>query len=71
MARKGGGLTVITAEHPIQGTLRAAIDPDARFITPRVTELKFAALLVPCSTLAEAQAALIQAGATLPKDRVR
>jgi hypothetical protein len=56
---------IISGEHPMLGTLYAAVDPEARYVQPKVSELRFAAMLTPYRSAAEAEAALIEAGASL------
>jgi hypothetical protein len=47
-----------------RGTLYAAVDPTARFVTPAVKEMRFASLLSPFADEAAARAALEAAGAS-------
>lgn len=54
---------VIEGKRPDGSKLFASIDPAARYVTSRVAEIRFAALLTPFPALAEAQAALLDAGA--------
>ena len=58
--------TIISGEHDTLGRLFAAVDPAARYVQPKVSELRFAALLTPFKSVAEAEAALVEAGASLP-----
>lgn len=58
--------SLIAGRHPTLGVLYAAVDPEARYVQPKVSELRFAALLTPFRSEAEAEAALIEAGASLP-----
>lgn len=60
------GSPIISGEHPSLGKLYAAVDPSARYISPKVQELRFAALLTPFKTEADAVSALIEAGALVP-----
>lgn len=57
---------IISGEHPIHGTLYAAVDPAARYCSSKVSEMRFAALLTPFKSAAEAKTALIEAGASGP-----
>jgi hypothetical protein len=54
---------VLLGEHPVRGKLYAGIDPSARYVTPEVKELRFAALLSPFGDVTTARAALEAAGA--------
>lgn len=58
--------SLIVGDHPTLGTLYAAIDSNARYVQPKVAGLRFAAMLTPFKNEAEAEAALLEAGATLP-----
>lgn len=58
--------SIITGEHPALGTLHAAVDPAAAYVQGKVSELRFACLLSPFKTEADAEAALVAAGAVLP-----
>jgi hypothetical protein len=57
--------SIISGKHNALGTLFAAVDPSARYVQPKVAELRFAALLTPFNTVAEAEAALSEAGASV------
>ena len=59
--------SIITGEHPTLGTLHAAVDPAAAYVEGKVSELRFACLLSPYRTVADAEAALVAAGAVLPE----
>jgi hypothetical protein len=60
----------VTATHPTQGTLWAAIDPNAHHLTGQVADRRFSAFLAPFMTHAEAEAALHAAGAVVVKPTV-
>ena len=57
---------MIVADHPKRGALFAAVDPAARYVTGGVAEMRFAALLTPFTSVAEAEEALTEAGVSLP-----
>lgn len=57
---------ILEGEHPALGKLFAAVDPHARYVQPKVSELRFAAMLMPFKSEAEATAALEAAGASIP-----
>lgn len=57
---------IITGAHPTLGTLYAAVDPEVTYLQSRVAELRFASLITPFKSIAEAKAALIEAGANVP-----
>jgi hypothetical protein len=54
----------LVGKHPQQGILWAAIDPNVRYLEPRITETRFAAYLAPFTDVEAARQALIAAGAT-------
>lgn len=56
---------VVTAEHPETGRLYAAVDPAVRFVEGGVRDSRFAARLAPFRSAADAEAALIAAGAKM------
>lgn len=58
---------IIKAEHPTLSMLYAAYDQNARYVTAKVQDLRFTALLTPYRDRAEAEAALIEAGAIVPE----
>jgi hypothetical protein len=53
----------LVGKHPQQGILWAAIDPNVRYLEPRITETRFAAYLAPFIDEETARQALINAGA--------
>ena len=55
---------LIAARHPEVGQLFAAVDPAARYCESKVAKMRFAALLTPFRSEADALAALTAAGAT-------
>ncbi len=58
---------ICQAEHPQDGTLYAAVDPGARYVTGLVKNVRLASLLSPFPTETEAWAVLEQAGALVGK----
>lgn len=56
---------VVFGDVPGAGTLYAAVDPNARYVTPIPCALRFAALLAPFPSVEAATAALADAGAEL------
>lgn len=56
---------VITGQHPQTGTVFAAFDPAARYVTGVVEGSRLGAILKPYRSEAEAVAALRAAGAVL------
>jgi hypothetical protein len=58
---------VLSGEHPERGRLHAAVDSGAAYVQGSVCELKFASLLSPYKSIADAEAALVAAGAVLPE----
>lgn len=62
-----GKALVLEAPHPEKGRVYAAVDPAARYVSPRVCEFRFSALLSPYTSEEEARAALAEAGADMSK----
>ena len=56
--------TILEADHPERGRLFAAVDGSARYVSPALAALRFAALLTPYPDAATALAALKEAGAS-------
>jgi hypothetical protein len=59
------GKLLLTADHPQQGILWAAVDPMARFVEAGVRHSRFGARLAPFTDEASARCALKAAGARL------
>ena len=57
--------SIIAGKHPDAGDMCAAVDPAARYCESKVAEMRFAALLTPFRSEADALAALTAAGATV------
>ena len=57
--------SIIAGKHPDAGDLFAAVDPSARYCESRVAGMRFAALLTPFRSEADALAALKAAGAAV------
>lgn len=60
---------VITAEHPMRGTLWASFDPSVHHIIGEVRETRFGARLAPFKSRTDAEAALVVAGASIDGDK--